>query len=192
MQWIESRGFTPYGEIPWYNRAIDIVGLSDDEIWAVELKIGLTHKVLYQAHLNQLTAHRSWCAVSTCPRKYEKRLHGGIGLLVVQGGIVEVMVEAQLKPTVLDERRVRQIRGTCAHEVPNGPAGLPTMAGIGVAQSVYDSVQCYLAAHPEAKWKELFENVPNHYCHARSMQGAMRVIREVRASRSRRTAELAS
>lgn len=39
-----------------------------------------------------------------------------------------------------------------------------------------------------AKWRDIFKAVPNHYTHFRSMQGAMRVVEEKRAARERRLA----
>lgn len=188
MQWLESRGFTPFGEVPWYNRAIDIVGISAESVEAVELKCSLTKQVISQALLNQLTAHKSWCAVGTRPRKFDGRLKLGVGLLSVVDGSVEVLVEAQLRPDLTSENRVRQIRGACHHKQPHGEAGLPTMRGIGPAQFVFDAVEKYLESHPAAKWDEIFNAVPNHYAHARSMQGAMRVVRDVRAARLKRVA----
>lgn len=186
MDWLESRGFTPYGEVPWYNRAIDVVGLCGDYVWAVELKLSLSRQVIAQAHLNQLTVHRSWCAVASRPRTHEKRLREGLGLLVVSGGTVEVLVEAQLRTEITSEDRCRRIRGACAYKSPRGEAGMPTMRGIGPAQFVFDAVQKFIADNPRATWGQIFDCVPNHYAHARSMQGAMRVVRDVRAARERR------
>lgn len=192
MEWLRARGLTPYGEIGWGGRAIDVVGLSDTEVWAVELKLGLTQKVIYQAMINQVTAHRSWCAVASKPRCWEKRLPEGVGLLVIESETVRVFREAVFCPKIINRHRLGQIRGTCAYKTPGGKAGLPTMRGIGVAQRVYDAVQGYVVANPSASWAEIFKVVPNHYAHPRSMQGAMRMVRDVRAARAKRLSGVVS
>lgn len=183
MDWLANRGFTPYGEIGWGDSAIDIVGISAEAIEAVELKLYLTRHVIRQALRNQLTADRSWCAVGSKPRNPQDRIRHGIGLLVVTGGAVQVIIEAQTTPDVTNALHIRQLRGRCHHRQPFGNAGTPTMKGIGVAQSVYDAVDAFRAANPSAGWNEIFRQVPNHYAHKRSMQGAMRIVRNIRASK---------
>lgn len=182
MDWLAGRGFTPFGEVKFCNRAIDVVGLSDTELEAVELKLCLTRHVIYQAYLNQLASNRSWCAVSTRPRRFAERVLHGLGLLVVTPAGVEVLVEAQESHRILNRRRMEQVRGACAYKTPHGPAGTPTMRGIGPAQMVYDAVERYRSGNPGAGWDDVFANVPNHYAHQRSMQGAMRVVRGRRAN----------
>lgn len=180
FEWLESRGYTPYSEIAWGGTAIDIVGLSDKAVWAVELKLCLSWKVIRQAHRNQLTAHKSWCAVGTRPRNFEQRNLHGLGLLSVVGGRVEVVIEAEETPDITNATRLRQLRGACAYREPRGIAGLPTMKGVGPAQKVFDAVERFKAANPSASWAQVFANVPSHYAHARSMQGAMRTVRDIR------------
>lgn len=183
MNWLQSRGLTPYGEVRWYSQTIDVVGLTDDTIEAVEMKLSLTKHVLYQAHLNQLASHRSWCAVATRPRKYAERMPTGVGLLVVTADGVEVLVEAEERRDKASPRYIHQIRGRCEYKTPFGEAGLPTMRGIGPAQEVYDRMEKYKAENPTAKWVDIYRDVPNHYAHARSMQGAMSVVEGSRARR---------
>ena len=183
MTWLAGRGFTPFGEIPWGATAIDVVGLSDDAVWAVELKISLTTHVIRQAMRNQLTAHKSWCAVGTRPR-HPQRVRHGIGLLTVIRGEVEVLVEAESRPEVTKEIRLRQLRGACAYKTPFGKAGLPTMKGIGPAQDVFDAVERFRASNPSVTWEQVYRAVPNHYAHARSLQGAMATVRKLRSWRA--------
>lgn len=176
MQWLSSRGFTPYGEVGWGCTAIDVVGISDDAVEAVELKLCLTRHLIRQALRNQLTANRSWCAVNSRPRNFQKRIRFGLGLLVVTGDSVEILVEAEARPEITNLRRLQQLRGRRHYREPFGQAGVPTMQGIGVAQAVYDAVVAFRAGNPAATWEEIYEEVPNHYAHARSMQGAMRNV----------------
>lgn len=187
MAWLAARGLTPFGEIRWYGRAIDVVGLSPETVVAVELKTSLTHKVRYQAHLNQLCSNYSWCAVATRPRKLPEGPFGKIGVLSVVGGIVDVIREAE-ESTAAMERHIRAVRGVCHYKQPHGLAGLPGMCGIGPAQDVFEAVTLFCERNPNASWQRIWEEVPNHYKHARSMQGAMRVVRQVREARERRKA----
>jgi hypothetical protein len=185
FDWLKSRGFTPYGEVRWYNRAIDVVGLDVETVVAIELKMSLTRHVRYQAHLNQLASNYSWAAVGTRPRKLPFGPFETIGVLSVVGGKVEVIREADPSPRANDYH-LKAIRGVCHYKEPCGVAGLPGMAGIGPAQDVYNAMVKFIAENPKAKWQEIWEQVPNHYKHARSMQGAMRIVRDVRAYRERR------
>lgn len=182
FDWLESRGFTPFAEVPYCDRAIDIVGISEAAVEGVELKRCLNRRVMQQAVINQVTVHRSWCAVGTRPRRFTERIRHGLGLLIVANGTVEVLVDAE-RMDVTSENRIRRLRGACFYKEPRGQAGLPTMRGIGPAQLVFDAVEKFIAENPRATWAEIFEAVPNHYAHARSMQGAMRVVRDVRAAR---------
>lgn len=186
MAWLASRGMTPFGEVPWHTRATDVVGVSDAAIEAVELKTSLSRKVILQAHLNQLFAIRSWCAVPTRPRNFQERLRCGVGLLAVSNGRVDVLHEPTENPQLINARWVQMIRETCKRLEPFGEAGMPTMRGIGPAQAVYDAVLSYRARNPVASWHELFAAVPNHYKHAASMRSAMAVVAGVREKRRQR------
>jgi len=66
---------------------------------------------------------------------------------------------------------------------PGGIAGKPTLKGEGPAQECYERVQKFKQAQPKATWKEVFENVGNHYANPRSMAGAMRMVEVVREYR---------
>lgn len=178
MRWLESRGFVPYGEVPWSGRGIDIVGVNGPVVEVVEMKLSLTKHVIYQASVTLASANRSWCAIATAPRNLEDRAANGmlgeLGVLRVIGSSVEVLREA---PS--GERNGRWsdlLIGMCSDMEPWGKAGLPTLAGVGPAQNVRNRVDKYLQQHPDAKWQEIFEAVPNHYVHPRSMRGAMGVV----------------
>lgn len=190
MEWFAGRGFTPYGEVPFADRTIDVVGVSASSVEAVELKLSLTVKVIHQALLTQLTADRSWCAVPTRPRRVSERLCDGLGLLMVSGGRVEVLVEAQRGELCCDSYRDRLL-DSCQRLAPYGKAGIRTLPGEGPAQRVYDAVEAYRAENPRARWEQIFAEVSNHYAHAKSMQSAMRSVQEGRAARGRREAAAA-
>ena len=92
MNWLDSRGFVPYGEVAWMYRAIDVVGISEGSVECVEMKLSLSKHVLYQAHIASLCG-LAWCAVATEPRNLSKASAIGVGVLRVHGGDVEVLLE---------------------------------------------------------------------------------------------------
>lgn len=187
MEWFRGRGFTAYGEVPWHYRAIDIVGLMESSAETVEMKLSLTKQVIYQSNLTLAAADRAWCAIASVPRKLESRgWLDNLGVLRVVSGRVDVIREAPYP-----FRRPgwqSSLRAACENLEPWGEAGMPTMRGVGPAQAVYNQVQRYREQNPGASWDRIYQDVPNHYSHARSMQGAMRVVAEVRAALARRDA----
>lgn len=74
---------------------------------------------------------------------------------------------------------------------PGGVGGYPCRKGEGPAQDVYEAVQAYRLEHPEARWKEVFEAVPNHYASWQSLRSSMPKVEVRRAWAERRTAEAA-
>jgi len=179
MQWLADRGFTPYGEVPWSWRWIDVVGVKDQLVETIEMKLSLTNNVIYQANLTLTSARRAWCAVATTPRKLAERSAKGmlakIGVLRVANGSVEV-----LRAAPDNDRHCGRwsdlLLERCTHMEPWGAAGLPTMAGVGPAQNCFNRVEKYLASNPDAKWPEIFAFVANHYAHPKSMQSAMHFV----------------
>jgi cysteine synthase len=57
-----------------------------------------------------------------------------------------------------------------------------TTKGEGPAIECSRAVDQYRKAHPGASWLEIFENVPNHYSHHRSLAQAMKQVTERRTS----------
>lgn len=185
MDWLHSRGLTPYGEVPTLGRAIDIVGIGDnEEIEAVELKLGLTKTVINQAWRSSLWSDVAWCAISAMPRNRIPDTVLGIGVIRVNGGSIEVIQEPKPRTHSLMPRRREEIVQYCRGKEPFGVAGVPTMLGSGPAQQVFDVMQAYLSDHPDALWKELFEKVPNHYKHWQSFRSSMNFVRDKRRRRS--------
>lgn len=184
MNWLHSRGLTPYGEVPTLGRAIDIIGIGEnEEIEAVELKLGLTKTVINQAWRSSLWSDVAWCAVSTMPRRKLPDSVFSIGVVRVVGGNVEIIQEPKRRANPLMSRRREEIVRYCRGIEPFGVAGIPTMLGSGPAQQVFNAVQVYLAANPVASWKELFEKVPNHYKHWQSFRSSMNFVRDKRNRR---------
>lgn len=172
-EWIHSQGFTPYAEVPFRSRTVDFVGLSDSFLIAVEMKTSLNHSVFMQAYGNMIFAENSYAAVSSKPKPktLERAKIFGVGVLHI-GNTVTVLSEPGGKRESI-ESYVTDMRQWLKRMTPGGTAGMPMIAGVGPAQSVFDAVAEYRKTHPNASWQEIFANVPNHYKHAKSMQCAL-------------------
>jgi len=178
--WLREQGYTVYAEIPGVccgAYAYDLVGLKAGQPVVVEMKLSLTWKVIQQAHLATLDAFATWAAVPTRPRQgnFREAMRAGIGVLRVTREGCEVLHQAPWKEPYHKDNFARRLVGC----TPSDDGGHPNLAGTGPAQSVAKDLREYLKAHPGAKWREIFEAVPNHYAHAKSMSQAMQRHRAV-------------
>lgn len=178
MRWLWDHGYTPYAEVPYFESSIDIIGLGADRLVAVELKLSLTKQVIYQANRARSSCDASYVAIASEPRKssISKCRQLGVGVLVPRNGrMAEIRRPTWGAPA---ERWRNIIMAVLADRPPGGIAGQPTMKGNGPAQECWRRITAYRQTHPDATWRELFENVRNHYAHHRSMQGALRWLAE--------------
>jgi hypothetical protein len=86
-------------EVPWLGRRVDLALLTARGVAsAFELKIGRLQRVLEQAAYNQASFHQSWVVTGNQPRADGLRwAHDlGVGLLVVQDGIVTALASSTL------------------------------------------------------------------------------------------------
>lgn len=177
VAWLKSLGYSAYAERGVW-RPIDHIGIrwSDRSIICVEMKCSLSDKVIYQAFLNQLITPLSYVAVPRMPRaKSIERIKGAcLGLLV--DGVVVVEPVARKDYDKFGQHYRDQIYRQCEGAVEDEVGGLPTLLGDGPAIRVAAAVRAYREANPQAKWRDIWANVPNHYQHYRSMQGAVRRI----------------
>ena len=65
----------------------------------------------------------------------------------------------------------------------------PQQKGEGPAQDVWKRICAYRSQRPDATWRELYDNIPNHYASHKNMYSAMRFLRERMARREARKAE---
>ncbi len=176
--WLRAKGLRVYSEVPCYGRSVDLVGVDPAGVMtAVELKGSLTHRVVRQALECQLIGRWCYCAVGRTPKSVARVAELGLGLLVVRNGVVHEMV----RPTHQDGRWERQVEKAvrfCRGPESEDPGGTPSQAGDGPAVRCRALVDAYLAAHPGASWKEIWQAIPNHYQTARSMQGSMGRVTE--------------
>lgn len=180
-EWMREQGYTVYAEVPWFSRCIDFVGVKNAEILCIELKTTLSRHVLCQATICQLITEQAYVGIGTQPRKGSIELckKYGLGILSVKDGQVTRVVEpfVKIKPSAFYAGRMIK---KCKLLLPSDAAGKPFQAGCGPAQDCFRRVKEYRAEHPKATWKEIYSNVPNHYCNHSSMAGAMSMVTQRR------------
>ncbi len=139
------------------------------------LKTGLTGKVIHQASLSQLATPNVYCGVGTKPRAKNIKVcrEEGIGILSVSDGVVTEILKPQGRLTQIIKYQGFNLRRL----EPNGTGGYPQRKGIGPAKNVAQRVRKYLETNPQCGWREIYENVPNHYISPWSMCNAMKRCR---------------
>lgn len=197
--WLIAQGCTPYAEVffPHCNRMIDLVGRRQDRsLVIVEMKLSLTGGVIRQAYITGLITNERYAAVGTKPsaKGIAECARLGIGLLAVNGQSVNVILSPR---DVAQTDWVRIDYETEMHKnldvhTPHGTGGLPTRKGEGPAQDCYDRIILWRAVNPTGKWRNVYEQVPHHYCSVASLQSAMRIVAERRAKAERVRAEKAT
>lgn len=172
--WLEAQGFRVVPEVPVLYSAIDVVGVREDAVVGIEMKLCLSEKVIRQGWNLQMACDRGYLAVASKPRSVsiEQAKKLGLGVLRVKKGSVEVLLEPnQKEPPVANYRE--RVLSKCAHMSTQGRGGVPCLDGVGPARDCKRRVGQYLKRHPKASWAELYEKVPNHYASAKSMSGAL-------------------
>lgn len=176
QEWIKKQGYVPYAEVPHYSSCIDLVGINwiARRVIIVELKLGCTEKVLRQATMGLTMAHKAYAAVASKPRQSSLALAAkmGVGVLRVgiDGDVSELLSAKEKEPWT---PQLNKTLDTMKDWEPGGVAGLPQQKGEGPAQDCGRRVAEYRKQHPCATWKEIYENVGNHYCSHGSMSGAL-------------------
>jgi len=171
--WLRSKGYIVYSEIPFWSRCIDMVGINDKDVCIVELKLRYSKKGFRQAYICQIATDNVYLAVGKKPSKKSIDFCGnyGIGLLVITDK-VETILEPKKRIEVYYSAK-NHLMENCLIAPPNDDAGKPCMSGNGPAQAVGSFVVDYIKQHPKAGWKEVYENIPNHYSSHKSMACAM-------------------
>ena len=169
----EKYGYEVKAEIPFYNSPIDLVAYSGNCIISVELKMSLTKHLIHKGFLNQLFSDFSYAAIPTKPRNIDKCIKSGLGIIRVKDGKAEILLDASFKIKPLSHYK-KNILAWCDVRDPEMIGGKPMLKGEGPAQDCYKRVLEYMEKNPTAKWKQIFENVDNHYCNRNSMYNALR------------------
>jgi len=173
--WLRAHGLVVYAEVCFHESAIDLVGWNEKtgNLVAVELKRSLTKKVIRQAMFDQIAAPFVYVAVGTWPRQsgllIAKKLR--LGVLSVEWGRVNCVLRAKRYDSFQPEKE--HLIETLRMEAPSDEGGAPCRLGEGPAQECAKAVRAYIAEHPGCAWKDVFQDVPNHYSTVRSLQGVM-------------------
>jgi len=174
-EYFKSLGYTVYCEVPYYYSPVDMVAENNGILIAIEMKVCLTKKVIRQAYMSN--SYTPWCyaAVKSMPNKKSLNAakHFGIGVIRVSD---TVNIICDPIPFHAPFRRGKKMMDTLSAIEPGGIGGMPCIKGVGPAQFVFDAVEEYRITHPKATWKELYNNIKNHYCSYSSMYNAMRVV----------------
>jgi len=171
--WLRSKGYTVYSEVPYWHRCIDMIGFKAGKIRIVELKVRYSKGGVKQAVLSQLATSDVYLAVSNNPKPKSIELckKYGVGLLRVTEQ-VEIL-NWPCKVVELWSGATKHLIENCLATMPSDKAGIACMSGCGPAQAVAACIQQYVDEHPKARWREIFKNVPNHYSNHKSIACAM-------------------
>ena len=173
-EYFEKQGYAVYKEIPIAGSKIDLVARKGNFLIGIELKTSLTRQLIHQCIRHQCNCDIFYAAVPVNPisknidicKKYS------IGIIRISDE-TEIIIEANQRFKPLEWKHKR-ILNFCDTILPGGLGGLPTLKGKGPRIDCIERVKKYLIINPAAKWKEIFENVHNHYYNYKSMQGALR------------------
>ena len=172
---LRERGFKVYGEL----FGIDLVAVRERWLWPliIEIKTSFTEKLLHQGMYRQSYSPAVFVAAGSKPSAPALRRAGqfGLGVISMRGRRIEVLRLPETghtwRPDAEQLRKTLEVLedpGVCAR------GGLPSLKGEGPAIEVCLAARAYRREHPNATWREVFLAVPNHYCSAASMAGAMR------------------
>jgi len=168
-QWLKTQGFRVLCEVC----NIDIIAIRGDEFWAIEMKMSLTKKVIRQAYSAKLRVDKAFVAIPTNPKSFNIEIcrKSGIGIIRINNGICEMLLDGTSERYWAGYDKWRKI---ISNFEEGGVAGKPCLKGEGVTHDCLRRIKEYLEIHPEAKWKEIYENVGTHYSSPQSLAGSMR------------------
>ncbi len=162
-------GYKVYAEVPTTWRSADVVVVKDDEHIAIELKLHLNRDVFHQAQDNRSHFTKSYIATPHKPKEgsevYNWCVSWGVGILQImpKGTVVEWLEAPTQTPKRIYDFEVFE-------ELETDEAGVPYNRGKSMAKIVVKRIVRYRETHPEATWKEIYQNVQNHYASHQSMK----------------------
>lgn len=183
----KEQGFKVYSEVACFYRGVDFVAVKGDEHIAVEMKMSFNKSVIYQASGNITSFGNSYVAYpvkkatmfhndeaywklrESVRNRYEFCRQRGIGIMqiILPHGIIFTALEAVYqKPYRIFDFSQYKERAT-------DEAGLPCQKGVSEGYYELKAIKAYVRKHPEAKWKEIYDNVQNHYSSPQSLAGSM-------------------
>ena len=183
----KEQGYTVYAEVPSFGRGVDFVAVKDNEHIAVEMKLHFNNEVVMQANYNTGSFHKSYIAYPVRNAvlfhnaevywKLREGVRARIGLCEGNGiGVLQIVGEHHLIFEALEAKENKPWKlydFSNFTESDEDEAGLPCQKGVSAGYYELEGIKKYVAGHPDAKWKEIYENVYNHYSSPASMAGAM-------------------
>lgn len=176
-------GYTVYAEVPYFYRGIDFVAVKGEDHIAVEMKMSFSHKVISQANLNSGGFGKNYVAFPVKKpilynddlwkrekllEKFELCRKMGIGIYqVLPSGIIFEAMEARYK------KPYRIFDFSQYEENDNDEAGIPCQKGVSMGYMELKAIKAYVQENPNASWREIYENVQNHYSSPSSLSGSM-------------------
>jgi hypothetical protein len=170
-KYFERKGFAVYPEVPMFSGCVDIGLIKKDIVMAIEMKMALSKKLIYQAYTHKLYADYVYLAIPTKPRDLSVCIKQGFGIIRVVNDKIEIILEP-IKSNLVSKIKDKFINN-CQRCGTEGIAGLPMLKGEGPAIECSKRVKKYLEKNPNATWKEIFKNVANHYSNYNSMCSAL-------------------
>ncbi len=173
-EYFEKQGYKVYTEIPIAGACIDMVARKGNFLIAIELKMSLTKQLIHACYTNHVFCDLSYAAVPTEPSTKSKMLceRYSVGIIKITDE-TKITLKANTRFGFFRPEHERMLK-YCSGIPWDGVGGLPQLKGIGPAIECAKRVKEYLINHPAAKWKEIFDNVQNHYYNYKSMQSALR------------------
>lgn len=172
-EYFEKQGYKVYTEIPIAGSQIDIIAIKNSFIIAVELKTTLSRQLICQCIRHQKDCNVIYAAVPVNPssRNIERYKNNLIGIIKVSDK-VEMVLEGSEHNLFSEDKHTRMLN-YCETILPGGIGGMPTQIGKGPAIECAKRVKNYILDNPGTNWKEIFENVHNHYYTYKSMKSAL-------------------
>lgn len=170
----ESRNYNIFTEINILYSCIDVIALKNNIIISIEMKMSLTKKLIRQAYTHKLFSNYVYVAVKTKPIKksIDRCKKYGLGIICVKNDKAFIILESKENNDFYSNYR-KILTKRCLQSKNNKIAGLPQLKGIGPRIDCKKRVKEYLKLNKNATWKEIFNNVSNHYCNYKSMACAI-------------------
>lgn len=183
----KDMGYTVYAEVAAMYRGVDLVAVKGEEHIAVELKLSFNDGVCHQAMIDTqnfdkvyvafpvpkaIFYHQEsvfWKVKESIQRRYTWLENRGIGMLQV---LPSGMVYEDLEPKQQTPYRKLDLQHYIESDDDLG--GVPFQRGVSEGYHELESIKKYVTANPNANWREIYDNVSNHYSSHTSMAGAMR------------------
>lgn len=184
--YFKEQGYTVFAEVACMGRGVDVVAVKGNEHIAIELKMQFSSDVAWQARQAILHFDKSYVAFpvkearffhqpdyyfkqrEAVQRRYDNLLSQGIGMLqVLPSGFVYEEVEAK------QQQPYRKLDLQHYIESDDDLGGVPYQKGVSEGYHELESIKKYVIDHPKANWREIYENVSNHYSSHTSLSGSM-------------------